>query len=75
MIRQRELIAVVAALFALQMPLCALACLPDSDPAPMAAAEHGDPPCHEQAPASGVALQGSRKMLQSLICDDGEEKS
>ena len=50
--RRNWLIATATALFVLQAPLCALACLPVTGSQDTASAEHGDGPCHEQAPDS-----------------------
>ena len=52
--RRIWLMATVLALFVLTEPLCALACLPGSEPPPMAgmaAADHADSHCQNQAPA------------------------
>ncbi len=54
MIRRKKLIAVVAALFALQAPLCVFACLPSSSPSAMHDMAHDEPPCHDSAPADPV---------------------
>ena len=48
------LMATVAAIFALQAPLCALACL-DSSVAAGAAAQEAEHPCHEQSRGSTPA--------------------
>lgn len=50
-LRGHRLTATVAALFVLQAPLCALACLPESGTAIMAESAGGAPPCHEPAEA------------------------
>lgn len=45
--------AAFTALFVLQAPLCALACLPSQpSAAAIEEANHGASPCHEQAPSS-----------------------
>jgi len=49
--QQKWLAAIATAFFLLQAPFCALACLRSSPTAPMDAAEHGDSPCHEEAPS------------------------
>ena len=46
--RSSWLIATLTALFGLQAPLCALACLDLSDSTPVAA-QGGEPPCHESS--------------------------
>lgn len=54
--RRNGLIATLAALFVLQVPLCALACLPNAASAePTTEAHHDSAPCHEQAGASAPA--------------------
>lgn len=51
--RRTWLIATLTALFVLQTPLCALACLPSPAPAESPAeAHHASPPCHEQTPTT-----------------------
>jgi len=51
--RHQLLIATLAALFAFQAPLCALACLPSApSELPMDASEHAGMPCHDSAPGS-----------------------
>jgi len=50
--RRIWLVVAVAALFSLQAPLCALACLTGGDAQTTVAAGHDDAPCHEPAPTS-----------------------
>ncbi len=50
--RRKQLIAIFAALFVLQTPLCALACVPGGGPTPMSAAAHDAPSCHETTSAT-----------------------
>lgn len=52
--RRIWLIATVTALFGLQIPLCALACL-QSPPADAASVDQAAPPCHEHNPDSAPA--------------------
>ena len=54
--RRNWLIAILAALFVLQTPLCVMACLPGATADDSAATTHHTvPPCHEQAPPSAPA--------------------
>jgi hypothetical protein len=53
--RRIWLIATVAALFGLQVPLCALACLTSPSSESVAADNSGLPPCHKHSPDSTPA--------------------
>jgi len=73
--RHQLLIATLAALFAFQAPLCALACLPSApSEMPMDSSEHAGMPCHDSAPSSTSDVPAERSdecgcdgSLQALI--------
>ena len=73
--RHQLLIAILAALFAFQAPLCAFACLPDApSETPMESGSEAGMPCHDSAPSSDSdaptdhsAECGCGESLQALV--------